>query len=1033
MSRRIVAEFDAVTGPFLQKMDRIDRSIGQFERNAMTGIGRVERGINGLANSASRLRNITGLIATGFGANLATQFLDKAALIRNALREAGDTSQETFEEVFRSSVRALAGFDNTAAGVQRFHKALRDNQDVRQTIRDVETLNKLLALGGKTTQERASTFIQFSQALQAGYLGGEELRAVRENAPLELVEAIAREAGGTIEDLKDLGAAGELTRDVMVRALRSLEKEADERFGAIRVTIQDAAQVFRSGAIIAAEGFDEGLGLSRVTVTTLKNVGQILGENGEAARMFGEAVKVAGAFMLTSFAGRRITNVTEALADQKRELYANAAAMEANVAKTAKANAAARARVASTEAAVNALRAKGASEAAVAAAMARHERAVRRATQATQQHTGAVIAADAAQKRLLLSTRLTAGAMGLLRGAVGFLGGIPGIILTAVTAFYLLRDSAESAEERMQRLTESSGELKTVTTELETLQQSLVDLAKARADAEENATDRIIATTKREYEAKRNLARLTLTEAQQVQAERVRELLTLQDRLANVASVDERFRRETFNERTGGQTYVRPALEAEMRQRMQLEADEERRNIQNQIIRLEAAIAEGRSAIEETRQVLATDFPEAVREALQPNGLDDLIGSIGDAAAKGMLDLIGAAEGTDKGDGYNETLGYGAFTGGDVNLVNMTLREVLELQRRMLAHPDNTFNSSAVGRYQIVSRTLRSLIEELGLSLEEQFTPDLQDRMAEHLIRRRRGQGLEGLRNEWEGLRYVTDANIVKAMGQQVIPVTDEGVARAQKEAEEERAETLKRQNEEALGYIEDVMTKQELHTKQIREMIELRQQLAATYGDEADIVKQLDVAIQRVKESYETVSEETKKLFGIISDNIASSVEEWKGWGDLVKNILADIVRAEGVNFFISLLTPGAQKGSSLGTRLGNAVTGNGFAEVLHEGGQRGPARRVNPMTFLGAPRYHDGLFPGEFRAILERGETVLPKGASISSGSTANFYNSYDFRGADKGVEERVKAMLDERDRTFQSRWLRSQKEAKASRMIG
>ncbi|MCG8672387.1 MAG: tape measure protein, partial [Pseudomonadales bacterium] len=434
MSRRIVAEFDAVTGPFLQKMDRIDRSIGQFERNAVTGINRVERGINGLANSASRLRNITGIIATGFGANLATQFLDKAALIRNAMREAGDTSQETFEEVFRSSVRALAGFDTVAQGVQRFQKALRDRQDVQQTIRDVETLNKLLALGGKTTQERASTFIQFSQALQAGYLQGEELRAVRENAPFELVKEIAEVAGGGIEDLKDFAREGKLTTDVMITAIRNLEKEADERFGNIRVTIQDAAQVFRSGAIVASEGFDEGLGLSRATVTTLKNVGEILGENGEAALRFGEAVKVAGAVMLTSFAGRRISNVAEAYADHRKELYANAAALEANAAKTAKASAAARARVATTEASVNALRAKGASEAAVTAAMTRHERAVRRATQATSQHVAAVTAADAAQKRLLLSTRLTAGAMGLLRGAVAFMGGIPGIILTAVTA-----------------------------------------------------------------------------------------------------------------------------------------------------------------------------------------------------------------------------------------------------------------------------------------------------------------------------------------------------------------------------------------------------------------------------------------------------------------------------------------------------------------------------------------------------------------------------------------------------------------------
>lgn len=38
-----------------------------------------------------------------------------------------------------------------------------------------------------------------------------------------------------------------------------------------------------------------------------------------------------------------------------------------------------------------------------------------------------------------------------------------------------------------------------------------------------------------------------------------------------------------------------------------------------------------------------------------------------------MLDLIGCSEGTDKGRGYNETFGYGAYIGGDVDLVSKRL------------------------------------------------------------------------------------------------------------------------------------------------------------------------------------------------------------------------------------------------------------------------------------------------------------------------------------------------------------------------
>lgn len=78
-----------------------------------------------------------------------------------------------------------------------------------------------------------------------------------------------------------------------------------------------------------------------------------------------------------------------------------------------------------------------------------------------------------------------------------------------------------------------------------------------------------------------------------------------------------------------------------------------------------------------------------------------------------MIDFIGHTEGTDKGDGYNETLSYGAFTGGDVKLTSMTLDQIDKLQTRMLQHPKNTWNSSAVGRGQIVRTTMRDIRKAL--------------------------------------------------------------------------------------------------------------------------------------------------------------------------------------------------------------------------------------------------------------------------------------------------------------------------------
>jgi lambda family phage tail tape measure protein len=127
-----------------------------------------------------------------------------------------------------------------------------------------------------------------------------------------------------------------------------------------------------------------------------------------------------------------------------------------------------------------------------------------------------------------------------------------------------------------------------------------------------------------------------------------------------------------------------------------------------------------------------------------------------------ILDLIGAAEGTDRGRGYNETLGYGAYTGGAQNLTGMTLDEIMALQGRMLANPANTFNSSAVGRYQITRQTLQDAMRQMGLAGDRTFDTATQDEIARWILRST-GGNVDALRGRWEGLQRVDDSTIRNA------------------------------------------------------------------------------------------------------------------------------------------------------------------------------------------------------------------------------------------------------------------------------
>jgi len=138
---------------------------------------------------------------------------------------------------------------------------------------------------------------------------------------------------------------------------------------------------------------------------------------------------------------------------------------------------------------------------------------------------------------------------------------------------------------------------------------------------------------------------------------------------------------------------------------------------------------------------------------------------------KDFLDLVASKESASYGhyDAMN-TGGNGSVVAGSANskdvfgrgLSQMTIAEVMRLQATNQVH--------AAGRYQIIGRTLKSLIDNgaAGLTPNDRFDGANQDALAVALARRRLNQGnaMTGLRNEWVGLDKVSDAVLLRAIDQ---------------------------------------------------------------------------------------------------------------------------------------------------------------------------------------------------------------------------------------------------------------------------
>lgn len=94
-----------------------------------------------------------------------------------------------------------------------------------------------------------------------------------------------------------------------------------------------------------------------------------------------------------------------------------------------------------------------------------------------------------------------------------------------------------------------------------------------------------------------------------------------------------------------------------------------------------------------------------------------------------LLNVI--ALGESKGN-YNAY--FGNTNNNKINFTDMTIDEVLAWQDEFVK---NGKPSNAVGRYQFIRPTLVGLVDELKISGNEKFTPELQDKLAIRLLHRR--------------------------------------------------------------------------------------------------------------------------------------------------------------------------------------------------------------------------------------------------------------------------------------------------------
>jgi tape measure domain-containing protein len=124
-----------------------------------------------------------------------------------------------------------------------------------------ETINQSIKVSGASAQASEAAIVQFAQAIGSSVLRGDELNSIIEQAP-RLAQALADGLGVPIGKLKELGEAGQLSADVVIKALRQQSEVIDAEYKKLPLTVGSSIENLKTSWMVYIGELDKSNGVS---------------------------------------------------------------------------------------------------------------------------------------------------------------------------------------------------------------------------------------------------------------------------------------------------------------------------------------------------------------------------------------------------------------------------------------------------------------------------------------------------------------------------------------------------------------------------------------------------------------------------------------------------------------------------------------------------------------------------------------------------------------------------------------------------
>jgi len=528
--RELIIKISANSQSFQTEISRASRMGQDYYRTMQNGSRQAaaaaresERALseltNGFASAGKAATAASAAFATGKIVQIADEWNSVNARLKQASSSADDfaASQRQLMEI---SQRTGTAFSDNANLFSRAAASMREyGYSSDEVLKITEAVSTGLKLSGANTQEASSVITQFSQALAQGVLRGEEFNAVNE-AGDRVIRALAAGMGVARKDLKSMADQGQLTIDKVVPALVSQLDNLQDEFKNLPQTVSGSLQKVTNSFMQWIGGIDQATGATAGLSGGMDSLAQTLdaltssavsGALNDVADNMSTVTTVAGALVgvgLAKYLSGVVTSATSATGALISAAKSEVALAVAQDKAAQSAVAASRVEVYRAQQAVQRSRSAdvqaaqqekiAAAEAKVTAAQARLTTALTsgsatekvRARTALERAQAGLVAAKNADAQAIAERRLasaeaardrnlanrvstqsnlnsvTSVGTRLMSGALGLIGGVPGLVMLGAGAWYAMYQNQEQARRSAQEYASQIDEIREKTSRM---------------------------------------------------------------------------------------------------------------------------------------------------------------------------------------------------------------------------------------------------------------------------------------------------------------------------------------------------------------------------------------------------------------------------------------------------------------------------------------------------------------------------------------------------------------------------------------